>query len=106
MCGNSTTSGRGKSGIVEGMAVTSRSEGRHREEALPRMLAADDLDGQVAVAGPVELRRDDGLELAEHQLALAHGEGQRVAEKRGLQVRVSVVAGAGGGGGGGVVAGW
>src|SRR5512132_3663208 len=92
MCGNSTTSGRGKSGIVEGMAVTSRSEGGPSGGGPPPNLAADDLDRQVAVAGPVELRRDDGLELAEHQLALAHGEGQGVAEKCGLQVRVSVVA--------------
>jgi len=31
MCGNSTTSGSGKSGIVEGIAVTSRAEGRPDE---------------------------------------------------------------------------
>src|SRR5687767_7689886 len=77
--GKRTTSPRGKSGMTGGSS----------EEAL---LAADDLHGQVAVARAVELGRDDGLELAQHQLALAHGEGTGVAEERGLEVRVRVQA--------------
>ena len=59
-----------------------------RSPALP----PDDLDGHVAVAWPVELGGDDGLELAEHELALRDREGKRVTEERRLQVRVRVLA--------------
>jgi hypothetical protein len=62
-------------------------------------LAADDLHGQVPVPRPVQLGRDDGLELAEDELALADREGQRVAEEAGLEVRVGVVTVAVGQGG-------
>src|SRR4051812_19606582 len=93
-CGNSVTLGRGKIGMTGGMAaiVLARrapcgsARGRPRAEAL----TADDLDGQVAVARPVELGGDDGLELAEHELALGHREGEGVAEQGRLQVRMRV----------------
>src|SRR4029079_3888595 len=71
----STTSGSGNSGMTGGIVA--------RSPALP----PDDLDGHVAVARPVELGGDDGLELPEHELALGHGEGKGVAEEGGLQVR-------------------
>src|SRR6266571_8438513 len=97
MCGNSTTSGRGKSGIVEGMDVTSRAQRGPPRGSAPEKLPAYDLDGQIAVAGPVELRRDDRLELTEDQLAPADREREGMAEQRRLQVRVRVVAVAVGG---------
>src|SRR5687767_7189392 len=80
--GKSTTSPSGNSGMTAGSVLNA---GRTRP------LAADDLDGQVAVARPVELGRDDGLELPEHEPPLADGERQRVPEQAGLEVRVRVV---------------
>src|SRR5688572_20524304 len=81
--GKSTTSPSGNSGMTAGSVLNA---GR-----TPGPLTTDDLHGQVAVARPVELGRDDGLELPEHQLALADGERQRVAEQAGLEVRMRVV---------------
>src|SRR5687768_748547 len=83
MCGKRTTFGSGNSG--------SRS-GRGCDAASPiTKLRPDDLDGEIAVAGAVELGGDDRLELPEDELALRDLEGQRMAEQRRLQVRVRVL---------------
>src|SRR6476646_9748385 len=85
-CGKRATSGRGKIGMTGGM-VARDVPARRRAT-----LAADDLGGQVAGARPVELGGDDGLELAEHELAPGDREGERVSEQGGLQVGVRVLA--------------
>src|SRR5262245_47389558 len=82
MPGNSTAFGSGKSGILSGSS-----------SPVPGMrLAADDLDGQVAVARTVELGGDDRLELAQHDLAGRDREREPVVQQRRLQVRVGVLA--------------
>src|SRR5262245_6788822 len=91
MRGKSTVSGRGNSGMTEGSTGTIVWGLRPRRPEPAASLAADDLDGQVAVARPVQLGRDDGLELPEHELALADRKRHRVPKQAGLQVRVRVL---------------
>src|ERR1051326_2007328 len=57
--------------------------------ATPRLFA-ENLDGDLARAGTVELREDDRLEAAEREIAGVDGDGDVAAEQRGAQVRVPV----------------
>src|SRR5712691_4573005 len=53
-------------------------------------LLADHLDADLARAGPVELRENDGLEPAERQLAVVDPDGDVSSEQGGSEVRVRV----------------
>ena len=54
----------------------------------------DDLDGDLAPAGPVELGENDGLELAQREIVVVHTDHERPSEKRRPQMcpRVSTLA--------------
>src|SRR6267143_3497134 len=53
-------------------------------------LRPDDLDGDLALPGPVELREDDRLEAAERQITIVQTHCERASKERRAQVGVGV----------------
>ena len=65
--------------------MRSQAHPADREQLLP-----DHLDADLALARPVELGEDDGLEPAERQLAVVDPDGDVSSEQGGSEVRVRV----------------